>query len=259
MTVATPSVFRVVEREARVYARLWRGLAFSTFVQPALYLAAMGIGLGGMVDAHAGRVDGLTYLQFVAPGLMVAGAMQIAASESMWPVLGGVKWAKHYFGIVATPIGPGELCCGYVLWIALRSMFGAAAFLLVAAVAGAVPSWWGLLAIPAAALCAGAFCALLSAFSISQDSDLSFPMIMRLGVLPLFLFSGTFFPINQLPAALQAIAVVTPLWNGVELARAATTGNIDVIPALGHVAVLVAYIAVGLAAGVRTFTRRLNA
>ena len=254
----TPPLIRVVEREAIVYARLWRGLAFSTFVQPALYLAAMGIGLGGLVKAHAGAVDGLTYLDFVAPGLLVASAVQLAASESMWPVLGGVKWMRQFHGVVATPIRPGELFGGFVAWTALRSMFGAAAFLLVAALLGAVSSAWGVLAIPAAGLCAAAFCAPLAAYSIRLDTDLSFPMVMRLVILPLFLFSGTFFPVNQLPSGLRPLAALSPLWHGVALARAATTGHFDVPAVLVHVSVLVAIIALGAFAGVRNFTRRLS-
>ena len=256
--MSTPPLLRVVEREALVYARLWRGLAFSTFVQPALYLAAMGIGLGGMVSAHSGRVDGLAYLDFVAPGLLVASAMELAASESMWPVLGGAKWMRQFHGVVATPIGPGELFGGFVLWTALRSMLGAAAFLLVAALLGAVPSAWGILAVPAAGLCAAAFCAPITAFSISQDSDLSFPLIMRLGVLPLFLFSGTFFPISQLPGGLRPFASLSPLWHGVELGRAATTGRFDFAAVVVHVAVLVACTGVGAAFGVRAFATRLS-
>src|SRR3954463_2600583 len=153
--MATPPLIRVIEREALVYSRLWRGLAFSTFVRPALYLAAMGIGLGGPVSARSGSVDGLTYLDFVAPGLLVASAAQLAASESMWPVLGGAKWMRQYHGVVATPIAPGELYGGFVLWTALQAMLGATAFLFVAALLGAIPSLGGVLAIPAAGLCAG--------------------------------------------------------------------------------------------------------
>jgi lipooligosaccharide transport system permease protein len=256
--VSTPPVLRIVEREALVFARLWRGIAFSTFVAPALFLGAIGVGLGGLVKAHTGAVDGLTYLDFVAPGLLVASAMQLAASESLWPVLGGVKWMRQFHGVVATPISPGQLYGGFVLWTALRSMLGAAAFLLVAALLGAVPSAWGVLAIPAAGLCSAAFCALLAAYSIKLDSDLSFPMIMRLGVLPLFLFSGTFFPVSQLPSGLRPLALFSPLWHGVELARDATTGTFDVAPVLAHIAVLVACIAVGASFGVRRFSRRLS-
>lgn len=255
MTVAA---LRVVEREVRVYRRLLRGLAFSTFVQPALYLAAMGVGLGKLVDAHSGTVSGLSYLDFVVPGLLIASSVQLAASEAMWPVLAGVKWIKFFHGVVATPIRPAELYCGEVLWMSLRSMFGAGAFLLIAALLGGVPSAWGVLAIPAAALCAAAFCAPLAAFSISQETDLAFPLLMRLGILPLFLFSGTFFPISQLPSALQHLAVLSPLWHGVELARAATTDQFDLWPDLAHIAFLVACVAAGSVWGVRSFTRRLS-
>jgi lipooligosaccharide transport system permease protein len=256
--VSTPPIVRVVEREALVYARLWRGIAFSTFVQPALYLAAMGIGLGGLVSAHSGSVGGLTYLDFVAPGLLVASASQLAASESLWPVLGGAKWMRQYHGVVATPIAPGELYGGFVLWTALHAMFGASAFLLVAAVLGAIPSFWGVLAIPAAGLCAAAFCALLAAHSIRQETDASFPLIMRLGILPMFLFSGTFFPISELPSGLRTLAWLSPLWHGVELARDATTGHFDVPADLAHVAVLMGCITLGALLGVRQFTRRLS-
>jgi lipooligosaccharide transport system permease protein len=256
--VSTPPIVRVVEREALVYARLWRGLAFSTFVQPALYLAAMGIGLGGLVRAHSGSVDGLTYLDFVAPGLLVASASQLAASESLWPVLGGAKWMRQYHGVVATPIAPGELYGGFVLWTGVHAMFGASAFLLVAALLGAIPSLWGLLAIPAAGLCAGAFSALLAAYSIRQESDASFPLIMRLGILPMFLFSGTFFPISELPKGLRTLAWFSPLWHGVQLARDSTTGDFDVPADLAHIAVLVGCIAIGALLGARQFAKRLS-
>ena len=98
--MATRPMLRVVEREVLVFARLWRGIVFSLFLSPLLYLAAMGVGLGGLVKAHTGNVGGVTYLQFVTPGMLVAVAMQVAAGESMWPVLGGVKWTKHFHGIV---------------------------------------------------------------------------------------------------------------------------------------------------------------
>jgi lipooligosaccharide transport system permease protein len=255
----TAPVLRVVEREARVYFRLWRGLAFSIFVQPALYLAAMGLGLGTLIDAHSGKVAGLDYLSFVAPGLLVASTMQLSVGEGMWPVLAGVKWIKFFHGVVATPIRPADLYGGYVLWVAIRSVLGSSAFLLVAVLLGAVSSPWAILAIPIAALCAAAFVAPVAAFSMTQESDLAFPMIMRLGVLPLFLFSGTFFPISELPAGLRPLAALSPLWHAVELARDATTGRFAVLADVGHVAVLVGCIGAGAFWGVRTFTRRLSA
>src|SRR3954453_3400325 len=131
MSVSTPPVVRVIEREARVFARLWRGFAFSLFLSPLLYLAAMGVGLGNLVDRHSGNVDGLTYIQFVTPGLLVAVAAQLAAGESMWPVLGGVKWVNYFHAQVATEITADQVLYGYVLWIALRAVLSAAAFVLV--------------------------------------------------------------------------------------------------------------------------------
>jgi lipooligosaccharide transport system permease protein len=255
--VTTAPVFRVVEREARVWLRLWHGLAFSMFVQPALYLAAMGVGMGELVNAHSGKVAGLDYLVFVAPGLLVASSMQLGAGEGMWPVLAGVKWIRFYHGVVATPITPGEVCLGHIVWITIRTMVSASAFLIVAALLGAVPSAWGVLAIPAAALTAISFTAGIAAFAVTQDSDVSFPMMMRLGILPLFLFSGTFFPISQLPRGLEVLAVFSPLWHGVELARAATTGSFDGPAILFHVAFLSACVGVGLYYGTRNFARRL--
>jgi len=257
--MATPPVLRVVEREMVVFARLWRSAVFSTFLAPVLFLAAMGLGLGSMVDEHSGTVAGLSYLVFVAPGLLVASAMQIAANESMWPVLGAVKWVKNFFATVATSITPGELVLGYVIWITLRAVLSSTVFLLVAALMGAVPSAWGVLAIPASALCAAAFCAPLAAYSVGLESDLAFPVIMRVGVLPLFLFSGTFFPISQLPDWLQPLAALSPLWHGVELARDATTGSFDLWADVLHVLVLVACLGAGLLWGRRAFARRLTA
>ena len=257
--MATPPVVRVVEREMRVYRRLWRGLVFSTFLNPVLFLAAMGLGLGALVDEHTGTINGFDYLEFVAPGLMVASAIQVAAAESMWPVLAGVKWIRFYEGVVATPIRARDIFHGFVIWTALRTALSSSVFLLVAAILGAIPSAWGIFAIPAAAMCAAAFAAPLAAFSISQDTDLAFPVIMRLVIVPLFLFSATFFPIDQLPEWLRPFAVISPLWHGVELARAATTGTGAALALAGHVAALCAFIGVGALFGRRNFTRRLAA
>jgi lipooligosaccharide transport system permease protein len=256
--MAVPPVLRVVEREMRVFARLWRSAVFSTFLTPVLFLAAMGLGLGGLVDDNTRSVGGLNYLDFVAPALLVASAMQVACNESMWPVLGAVKWVKNYFAAVSTSITAGELVLGYVIWIAIRAVLGAVPFLLIAALLGAVPSAWGLLAIPAAALCAAAFCAPLTAYSVGADSDLVFPVIMRVGVMPVFLFSGTFFPISQLPGWLQSIAKLSPLWHGVELGRHATTGSFHFGADVLHVAVLVACTGAGLLWGRFTFGRTLT-
>ena len=220
----------------------------------------MGIGLGGLVNAHTGSVDGLTYLEFIAPGLLVASAVQLAASESMWPVMGGVKWMRQFHGVVATPIRPGELYGGFVLWTALRAMLGATAFLLVAALLGAIPSAWGVLAIPAAGLCSAAFCAPIAAYSIGHDSDVSFPMIMRLGRAAVVLVLGHVLPDQPAPdRRCGPLAAFSPLWHGVELARDATTGHVRHAGRSRCTSRCSSRcVAVGAFFGVRTFTKRLS-
>jgi lipooligosaccharide transport system permease protein len=247
----------VVEREARVFRRLWRGTVFSSLLTPILFLAAMGVGLGELIDQHSGNVGGVTYVQYIAPGLLATSAAMVAAGESMWPILGGIKWQRTYQGMVATPINARDVYYGHVLWAALRDALSSTAFLVVAVFFGAIPSPWGVLAIPAASLCGCAMAAPIAAFAATQETDVTFPLIFRLGVIPLFLFSGTFFPISQLPGWIQPIAVCSPLWHGVELCREATTGQANVGAVVVHIAVLCVYIVVGAWFGRRTFTRRL--
>lgn len=251
---------RVVEREARVFRQLWRGPVILSFVTPVLFLAGMGIGLGGLVDDDGTRgLDGLDYLQFVTPGLLVASAMQVAAGESLWPVMAGKKWMQTYHAMVATPLEARDVMGGHVAWTAIRTAMSGTAFLAVAALLGGVPSAWAPLAIPAAVLCAAAISALVAAFAIGQESDLAFTTVMRLGIIPLFLFSGTFFPVEQLPDAVEPLVVVSPLWHGVELARGATTGHLSLVAAGAHVAALLAMLGLGWAWASRRFTAELQA
>jgi lipooligosaccharide transport system permease protein len=251
-------LLRQAEREARVWAQLWRGTVIAGVVNPLLFLGAMGLGLGGLVDDR-GPVEGLDYLVFVAPGILAAAALQSAAGASLWPVMGGMKWSKSFHAAAATPLEPGDVYGGYVAWVGVRLALDSVAFLVVAALLGAVPSPWGVLAMPAAVAGGLAVAAPLIAFSARQDTDIPFGVIMRILVMPMFLFSGTFFPLDQLPSALRPVAWATPLWHSVELCRAATTGSLDLLAGLGHAAYLVACIAAGAWWGVRSFTRRLTA
>jgi lipooligosaccharide transport system permease protein len=260
-TTAPPpgvGLVRYARRESQVWRRLWRGSVFSGFVTPLMFLGAMGLGLGELVDERSGGVAGLDYIVFVAPGLLVASAAQNAAAWSLWPVMGGMKWMRVFHAAAATPLRPSDVYGGFIAWQATLTALQAVPFLAVAAILGGVPSPWGVLAIGAAVLCGLAFMAPLVAYTATRDDDSTFPVIMRLIVLPLFLFSGTFFPLDQLPGALRPIAWVSPLWHAVELARGATTGSIGLGAAVLHITVLGAYIAVGWAVGVGTFTRRLT-
>jgi lipooligosaccharide transport system permease protein len=258
LTRAVP-MLRIAEREARVWGRFWHTSVLTGVLMPLLFLGAMGVGLGGLVDDNRGSVEGVGYLVFVAPGILAATSLQAASGDSLWPVMAGIKWVRTFHAAAATPLSPGQVYGGYITWIAARMAFNAALFVAVAALLGAVPSLWGVLAVPAAALGGLAFAAPLTAFSAGQDSDLPFPIILRVAVMPMFLFSGTFFPIDQLPDWLAPLARVTPLWHAVELCRGATTGSLSLASAAGHTAFLVAVTAAGAWWGVRTFRSRLAA
>lgn len=251
-------VARVLEREWVVWRRLWRGSVFSYVIAPLLFLAAMGIGLGDLVDRNQGSIDGLEYLQFIAPGLMAASAVMQAAGESMWPVMGGVKWMGTYHAAVSTPVEARDVYLGQLTWTGVRNSMSATVFLAIAALLGGIPSWWGVLAIPATVLGALAVAAPLSAWSVTRDSDAAFAIVMRLVIFPLFLFSGTFFPVSRLPDWLEPIAGLSPLYHAVELCRTATTGSVEWLGAGGNFAVLVLFVAGGVWWGSRTFTRRLT-
>jgi len=256
---STNAVWRVFEREARIYKRLWRASVFSNFVGPALYLAALGIGLGGLVDANRGMVGGVPYIEYVAPGILAATVMQFTAADSLWPVMTGMRWMRFYHAMVATPMRPVDVYTGTLLWLGARVALNAVSFVIVATALHAVGSPTAILAVPAAVLTGLAFGALITAFAGGEESDARFPLVMRFFVLPLFLFSGTFFPIDQLPAFLQVLAWISPLWHGVELCRAAMTGVVA-SPALlvAHIAYLVAVIAAGWVWGSSTCRRQLT-
>lgn len=250
--------FQVIEREARIYRRLWKSSVFTYFVGPAMYLAAMGLGLGGLIEDNGGFTGSVTYLQFVAPGLLAATIMQTAAADSLWPIMGGLKWMKSFHAMAATPLTPAQIIVGQLSWSSIRVALSSTIFLLVAALLGGIASPWAVLALPAAVLTGLAFSAPICAFSATQETDTRFPLVMRFVILPLFLFSGTFFPLTDLPEWLQTVAWISPLWHGVELCRAATTGQVDDAATLvGHLVVLVGFAGLGLWLATKAFHRRL--
>lgn len=253
---------RVVESRALQYRRTFRASIFSSFLNPVLFLTAMGLGLGTYVNqssAGSEALGGLTYLQFLAPGLLAATAMQSAAFESMFPIMGGLVWQRTFHAMYATPIGPRDIVLGNVVWIVIRLTMISAIFTAVIFVFGAAASPLFVLAIPAAVLTGLAFATPIAAFSATQRTPEKFNAVFRFGITPLFLFSGTFFPISNLPPLLQPIAWLSPLWHGVELCRGLALGTIGATPGLAliHVAVLTTLTAVGLVAAFRTISARL--
>jgi lipooligosaccharide transport system permease protein len=240
------------------YRRTWRGSIYTSVANPVLYLGAMGLGLGTLVDQHGtGRLGGVSYLAFLAPGLLAATGMQTAMNESTFPVMAAVKWLKTYQAAAATPLRPADLFRGHLLFTALRIAMNAAVFLGVMAAFGAIQSAWAIAALPVTVLTGLAFAAPIEAWAITRDKDTSFSLLIRFGLIPLFLFSGTFFPVTQLPGWIQPVAYATPLWHGVALCRSLSLGTADVGGSLIHVAYLAAVTVAGLVAGQYYYRRRL--
>ncbi|HEY5251874.1 MAG TPA: ABC transporter permease [Acidimicrobiales bacterium] len=255
--MATPPWARALSYWLYQYKRTWRGSVTTSFLYPVLYLSAMGVGLGSLVNHHAHLVDKVTYIDFLAPGLLAGTAMQIGGNEAMYPVMGAIKWVRTYFAMLATPLGAIDVLIGHLAWIALRLTGVIAIYLGIMALFGTVHSPFALLAIPAGVITGMAFAAPIAAFAATQTNDVAFSALYRFGLIPLFLFSGTFFPISQLPGWLQAVAEATPLYHGVALCRGLTLGQLALGPDLAHAAYLIVLTAIGFIAAGRTFRRRL--
>jgi lipooligosaccharide transport system permease protein len=267
--MTTPPAVRVLEHELLLYRRVWRGSIFSSFLNPVLFLAAMGVGLGSYVSQHGGTagastggaaaaLGGVSYLVFIAPGLLASTAMQAAAGESTFPIMGGIVWVRSFHGMLTTPIGVRDVLLGKVAYIGLRLTLVCSVFFGVMVLFGATRGLEAVLAIPAAVLTGLAFTTPIVAFSATQKDTTGFNALFRFGVIPLFLFSGTFFPISQLPVLLQPLALITPLWHGVDLCRSLALGTADAAGVLVHVVYLGTLAAGGLALAQLAFRRRLE-
>ena len=255
-----PAMSRVLEHRAVQYRRTFRSSAFTSFLSPVLFLTAMGLGLGGYVDQSGGAaLGGLSYLEFLAPGLLAATVMQSAAFEGTFPIIGGLNWQRTFHAMYATPLSPRDIALGNLAWMAVRLAMIATVFTVVIVVLGAAHSPLVALGIPVAILTGMAFAAPIAAFSATQRTPNRFNVIFRFGIMPLFLFSGTFFPIETLPSQLQTIAWLSPLWHGVDLSRGLVLGTIGDRPLLMliHLVVLVVIVVVASWATVKTVERRL--
>jgi lipooligosaccharide transport system permease protein len=242
-----------------VYRRTWKGSAISSFITPLLYVAAMGILLGGYIDAADAQLGGApTYLAYVAPGLLAAHVMQTASGEVLWPVMGMIKWNKTYYGMIATPLTTADIVAAQLLYVLFRVATTAAVFMAVMAFFGVYTSLPGaLLAFGVQLLVGLAFGSVIFGYTAGLSSEAGFALIYRLVIVPLFLFSGAFFPIANLSAPLEWLARLTPLWHGVDLTRMLTLGSVDGSLALVHLAYLGAMSALGWWWAVRRLTNRL--
>jgi lipooligosaccharide transport system permease protein len=248
----------VVGWNALLYRRVWFGSVTVSFINPIFFLVSIGVLLGTLVDRSNPGLGGLSYLQFVAPGLLATTAMQTASSVTTYPVIAGIKWLRTWHAVVATPVRVPELVAGVLAWAGVRIAIAVSIFAVVAAIGGGFASPLAVLAPFAAILCGLAFGALLAAITSRVDNPQWLAAIFRFGLVPLFLFSGTFFPVSQLPDWVEPLAWATPLWHGVELCRDLASGSIEASSTALHVGYLVALTAGCAVAAVRSTSRKLQ-
>jgi lipooligosaccharide transport system permease protein len=238
----------------------WSILMYSVG-QPVAYLFAMGVGLATLVDAEdAGAFGGVSYLAFIAPALLVSAAVMTAANEFTFPVMDGFKWRRIYYGPHASPLTPEQIAAGQIIAVTLRLLLQSAIYFAAVALFGASPSGWGWAGIVVATLAGLSFGLPLMAYSASIKEDKGqFALVMRFIVMPLFLFSGTFFPLETLPWAVRWIGWISPIWHGTELGRVFSYGYEEPpVLTVVHIVVLVALAAVGWVLTRRQFVQRLG-
>ena len=251
---------RLCQYWVTLYRRTWRGSVFTSFLTPFLYLAAMGVGLGSFVDSNSGSaaLGGISYLAFIAPGLLATTALTTAVGESTYPVMGGFKWDRTYVSMAASPLEPSDILLSHLVLVAFRILTSCAVFIVVLAAFGALATWWGGLAALAVSVLLGmANATPVFALSARLAEPSAFALVYRLGLIPMFLFSGAFFPISQLPAGVAWVAYLTPIWHGVDLSRMLTLDSVQWLPALGHVAYLLLWLLAGWYLALRAFATRL--
>lgn len=247
----------LLERNFLVYRRAWM-VIFSGFFEPLFYLFSIGVGLGRLVgDVVGPNGEPISYAAFVAPALLGAAAMNGAVYESTFNIFFKLKYAKTYDAILATPMAPGDIAIGEIAWSLIRGALYATGFLIVMVVMGLMPSWWGLLAVPAALLIGFGFAAAGMAATSFMRSWQDFDLV-QLVTLPLFLFSATFYPLSVYPEWLRWTAQLSPLYHGVVVIRGLTLGLFD-WTMVYHVAFLVAMGIAGFVVAARRLEKLLLA
>ncbi|MGI8615067.1 MAG: ABC transporter permease [Nocardioidaceae bacterium] len=230
---------RVVERNFLVYRRSW--IVFLTgFLEPVFYLFSIGIGVGGLIgDFTLGDGTVIGYAAFVAPGMLASSAMNGALFDATYGIFFRFKYAKLYDAMLATPLRPGDIAAGEISWALLRGTCYSTAFVAIMAALGLIGSWWGILTVPAAMLIGFAFGGAGMALTTYMKSWQDFEYI-QLAIIPMFLFSATFYPLSTYPTALQWVVSATPLYQGVVLCRDLTTGRLgpELLIAVGYLAVM---------------------
>ena len=235
------------------------GLAIAN---PVLYLVSIGLGVGAYIDKNTGGmgVDGVSYITFLAPALLATAAIQGAIDESVYPTLEGFKWNKTFFSMNATPLSGNHIAMGVFFNSLIRVIFTAVIYWLVMLAFGVLESPRAWLAIFTAVMAGAAFGALMQALAgMLENEDIFFTVLGRFVIMPLFLFSGTFYPLTNMPIYLQWIGWISPLWHATELGRWLSYGHeISSQMLYVHFIFLNSLLIIGIIASRRIFTKRLG-
>ncbi|GIF48023.1 lipooligosaccharide transport system permease protein [Asanoa ferruginea] len=259
MATADAMVFRAYHYWILRYRRTWRGTVVISIANPLLFLVAVGLGIGRLVGPDPAALGGVDYLAFFAPGMLAAAAMQNGIIESAFPVAFNRGPGGAYPVAAGTPLEPEDILHGHLLFMASRVTLSAAVFAAVMVAFGAAQSPLVLLAVPAAALTAMAFALPAAAWAVTLPDIRPVNGIFKWVVMPLYLFSGTFFAVSQLPEAVRPLVYATPLWHGVDLCRSLSLGTVSWPLAIVHIGYLAALGAVGYLLARRTYRRHLHA
>ncbi|WP_185751322.1 ABC transporter permease [Arthrobacter sp. 31Y] len=253
--------FFYAEQVLRVMRNYGWSVVLYSVGQPVAYLFAMGVGLASLVDANSeAAFGGVSYLEFVAPALLVSAAVMTASGEFSYPIMDGFKWRRVFYGPHASPLIPQQIASGHIMASTVRFLLQSVVYFVVVAMFGASPSPWGWVSAIVATVAALSFGLPLMAYaaSITQDKG-QFALVQRFIVMPLFLFSGTFFPLDSLPIAVRWIGWISPVWHGTELGRVFTYGmDKDPLLTITHVVFLLATATVGWVLVRRQFVKRMG-
>lgn len=246
---------KVMRRNSIVHKHAWSAV-FTGFFEPLFYLGAVGFGVGRLIGTVPYGGGEISYAAFLAPGMLAASTLNGAIADGFfWPFF-KLNYQKTYEGILSTPMNISDIAVGEMLWAQMRGTIYSAGFLVLMLAMGLIDSWWGLLALPAAILSAGALSAGAMILTGITRQISAFDKVMNLIVFPMFLFSGTFFPVTLYPDALQPIVMATPLYHSASLIRSLTTGAVG-WGILGHVAYLAAMFVIANVISIRLLRRRL--
>jgi lipooligosaccharide transport system permease protein len=249
--------------EARLRAMLkWIWLIISLAIaNPVLYLISIGLGVGTYIDKNTGGmgVDGVSYITFLAPALLATAAIQGAIDESVFPTLEGFKWNKTFFSMNSTPLSGNHIAMGVFYNSVIRVIFTAVVYWFVMLAFGVLEAPRAWLAIFTAVMAGAAFGAMMQALAgLLENENIFFTVLNRFVIMPLFLFSGTFYPLTNMPIYLQWIGWISPLWHATELGRWLTYGHeISTQMLYVHFVFLNSLLLIGVIASRRIFTKRL--